>query len=136
MTLYLWYSDEAESAAQQRQRERPSSLGFGSFANRNKLGFCIYLDDDGDPVRVTSVGNDAEPPSAHKDLRLVGVSEKANCLVSNTGFFDDAARDWCVEHDITPSLNGLLQYMGSGKAPLRTHTKKPVTVGRAIRLKK
>lgn len=136
MATYLWHSAEAEITAQALASRPPVSHDFGRLANRNKLGFCIYIDEDGDPVRVTCVSDSDKPPTYHKDIRLVGVSENATCLVSNTGFFDDDAKEWCMARDITPSLGGLLEYMGSGKGPLRTHTKRPVTVGKPIRLKK
>lgn len=136
MTTYLWHSAEAERVQRQRANGPGAGLHFGRGAMRNKLGFCIYLDDDGDPVRITVVSNSAKPPTAHKDLRLVGVSEAATCLVGNTGYFGDEARDWCMARDITPNLDGLLKYMGGNDGPVRTHMKKPVTVGKPIRLKK
>lgn len=136
MTTFLWHSAEAERVQQQRANGPGAGLHFGRGQMRNKLGFCIYLDDDGDPVRITVVSKDSKPPTAHKDLRLVGVSETATCLVGNTGFFSDEAREWCVARNVTPTLDGLLQYMASPDAPQRTHTKKPVTVGKPIRLRK
>lgn len=136
MATYLWHSAEAEITAQALASRPPVSHDFGRLANRNKLGFCIYIDEDGDPVRITVVSNSAKPPTAHKDLRLVGVSETATYLVGNTGYFGDEARDWCMARDITPNLDGLLKYMGGNDGPVRTHMKKPVTVGKPIRLKK
>lgn len=134
MTLYLWHSVEMERAAQERGKQPSPGGAFGRSSARGKQGFCIYLDDDGDPVRITSVGNEDTPPTMHKDNRLVGVAENAVCLVGNTGYFSDEAKDWCVQHEIEPSLNGLLAYMGNG-VPMRTHTKKPVSVGKPLKLR-
>lgn len=134
MTLYLWHSVEMERVQQQRANGPGAGLHFGRGAMLNKQGFCIYLDDDGDPVRITVVSQDSKPPTAHKDLRLVGVAENAVCLVGNRGNFSDEAKDWCLQHNIEPNLNGLLKYMGNG-VPVRTHTKKPIEVGRPLKLR-
>lgn len=135
MTLYyLWHSYEAEKKAQEDARLGRSDT-FQRASSRTQRGFCIYLDDDGDPVRITSVGRDITPPSVHKDLRLVAVSENARCLVGNTGYFDDTAKEWCLERGIRPDLGGLLSYMGSPTACMRMHTKKPLTVGKPLKLK-
>lgn len=130
MTSYLWYSADQEDF--RRGRDLGDAFNRGRSAS---TGFCIYLDSFGEPVKITEVCHDPQPPSGYSDLRLVDTVEEDNCLVSTSGVMEKHAKEFCEKKNIAPTLTGLLQYIFK-RDQTANYLRRDIKVGRAFRLKK
>jgi hypothetical protein len=113
---YLWFSSK-QSAAILREREG--------------LGYSLYLDDDGEPHKVSNVTHKPEHGTRWDDMSLVGSAEKAVWLTNSRQQFNEAARSFCASRHLEPSIDGILKYIDGRKYAL-DHA---VKVARPLKLK-
>lgn len=132
MTLYLWYSPTQERNAQ-KERELP---GFRrSFNAPPNVGNCIYLDDMGEPVKVTQVTHTPDHETGFVDMRLVGVAENDHLIVCRRGIFTEEGLEFCEKKGLAPNRMALMGYIAKHEQT-RTYlrcdlsVKKPLTLTR------
>lgn len=112
MTTYLWYSPGQERRAGETAPPPQSRSGhFNRSGGRERdLGFAIYLNTEGDPVKVTCVTSTPDHNTQIYDIKLVGKSN-GTCLVLGSGGFSPQGRAFCESRGIPLDVDCLLHYM-------------------------
>lgn len=131
---YLWYSPTQErNAADDARRPKPGLRG--SFSGIPSVkGFCVYLDCEGEPVKVSQVTHDPDHGTAYADMRLIGVSDDDRCLVCHRGTFLDTGIDFCHSKGIEPEYFTLMRYIHE-KNQTATYLRRDLSVGKPLKLK-
>ncbi|MEZ0226058.1 MAG: hypothetical protein ACAH83_16000 [Alphaproteobacteria bacterium] len=130
MTLYLWYSRTQEENAL-KQQERPSFCG--SFNAPPNVGNCIYLDDMGEPVKVTQVSHTPDHNTAFADIRLVGTAEKDNLVSCHRGILTEEGKKFCEKKGIAPNHMTVMRYIWQHEQTM-TYLRRDVAVKKPLTL--
>jgi hypothetical protein len=132
MTLYLWYSRKQEEYAVQHGDAGDMRRAFNC---PRKVGSVVYLDDMGEPVKVTQVTHTPDHETGFADIRLVGTAESDNLVSCHRGILTDVGKEFCESKGIAARHMALMRYIGEHEQR-RTYlrcdllVKKPLTLTR------